>query len=63
MQQPKIGHIPEFLQRLLQCRQELAELAYISIVKSCAEHGEVMWKSFLHKSKQALEKIRKQVAR
>ena len=53
-----------FLQRTLrQCPQELRELAYISLVRSCAEYGAVVWDPFLKKDKQALEKIQNRAAR
>ena len=53
-----------FLQRTLrQCPQELRELAYISLVRSCAEYGAVVWDPFLKKDNQALEKIQNRAAR
>ena len=53
-----------FLQRTLrQCPQELRELAYISLVRSSAEYGAVVWDPFLKKEKQALEKIQNRAAR
>ena len=53
-----------FLQRTLrQCPQEPIELAYISLVRSSAEHGAVAWDPFLKKDKQALEKIQNRATR
>ena len=53
-----------FLQRTLrQCPQELRELAFSSLVKSCAEYGAVVWDPFLKKDKKAMEKIQNRAAR
>ena len=60
----KAGSTLGFLRRNLRnCPQECRRLAYVALVRSTLEYGEVVWDHYLKQDTEKLERIQRQAAR